>query len=93
MIRQLFLILLSVYSLSSKAQTIGEAFYIYRNDGKFNAFFRDEVDSVAYSNYDTDSLYYDEVVTQLVYTPDSIYQIPLAAIDSVNCLCCLSCLQ
>ena len=66
------------------AQNIGEAFYIYRNDGGFNAFFRDEVDSITYSNYDADSIWYDDVVTQVVYTPDSTYCIPLAVIDSVG---------
>ena len=65
------------------AQTFGEAFYIYRNDGQFNAFFRDEVDSIAYSNFDADSVFYDEVVMQVVYTADSIYRIPLASVDSV----------
>ena len=70
--------------LTTTAQTIGEAFYIYRNDGQFNAFFRDEVDSIAYSHYDADSLFYDEIVMQLVYTADSLYRIPLAAIDSVG---------
>lgn len=68
----------------AQAQTIGDAFYIYRNDGQFNAFFRDEVDSIAYSYYDADSIRYDEIVTQLVYTPDSLYRIPIAAIDSVG---------
>ena len=83
--KRLYLILLLfVVTLSASAQTIGEAFYIYRNDGQFNAFFRDEVDSIAYSHYDLDSLYYDENVTQLVYTPDSLYRIPLAVIDSVG---------
>lgn len=42
------------------------------------------MDSIAYSHYDADSLFYDEIVTQLVYTPDSLYRIPLAAIDSVG---------
>lgn len=78
------IILLASLALSGMAQTIGEAFYIYRNDGQFNAFFRDEVDSIAYSYYDADSVRYDEVVTQMVYTADSIYRIPLAAIDSVG---------
>ena len=78
------IILLAALSLTATAQTVGEAFYIYRNDGGFNAFFRDEVDSIAYSHYDLDSLYYDENVTQLVYTTDSLYRIPLAAIDSVG---------
>ena len=35
-------------SLSAASQTIGEAFYIYRNDGHFNAFFREEVDSMTF---------------------------------------------
>lgn len=77
-----FLSCLSV--LTSTAQTIGEAFYIYRNDGQFNAFFRTEIDSIAYSNYDADGNWYEDVVTQRVYTQDSLYQIPLAAIDSVG---------
>ena len=82
--KRLYLILLLVaVTLSGMAQTVGEAFYIYRNDGQFNAFFRDEVDSIAYSHYDADSVYYDENVTQLVYTADSLYRIPLAVIDSV----------
>ena len=78
-----FLILMAVTAITATAQSVGEAFYIYRNDGGFNAFFRDEVDSIAYSHYDLDSLYYDENVTQLVYTADSLYRIPLAAVDSV----------
>lgn len=83
--KKLYLILLFVVvAISGMAQTIGDAFYIYRNDGQFNAFFRDEVDSIAYSNYDADSVYYDEIVTQLVYTQDSVYWIPLASVDSVG---------
>ena len=36
--------------------TIGEAFYIYRNDGEINGFIRSDVDSIAYSRYDADSI-------------------------------------
>ncbi len=61
-----------------------DAFYIYRNDGQFNAFFRDEVDSIHYSCYDLDSTFCNGYVTQVVYTSDSTYRIPLAAIDSVG---------
>lgn len=79
----LFLLLAAV-TLSGMAQTIGEAFYIYRNDGQFNAFFRDEVISIEYSYEDTDGNTYDEIVTQIVNTADSVYKIPLATIDSVS---------
>ncbi len=83
--KKLFLsLLMAMIAFVASAQNIGEAFYIYRNDGGFNAFFRDEVDSIAYSNYDADSIWYDDVVTQVVYTPDSTYCIPLATIDSVS---------
>ncbi len=83
--QRLYLILLLVaVTLSGMAQAVGDAFYIYRNDGKFTAFFRDEVDSITYSHYDADSVYYDEMVTQLVHTQDSVYFIPLAAIDSIG---------
>lgn len=83
--KKLFLLfMLAAIAMSGMAQTIGEAFYIYRNDGQFNAFFRDEVDSITYSNYDVDSIYYDDIVTQVVHTQDSIYRIPLAVIDSVG---------
>ena len=82
--KHLYLIIFSaLLSISATAQTIGDAFYIYRNDGEFNAFFREEIDSMAYSCYDLDGTLYDDYVTQLVYTPDSIYRIPLEAIDSV----------
>lgn len=66
------------------AQTIGEAFYIYRNDGQFNAFFRDEVISIEYSYEDADGNTYDEIVTQVVNTTDSVYMIPLAAIEKIE---------
>ena len=69
---------------SASAQTIGDAFYIYRNDGGFNAFFREEIDSIAYSCYDLDSLLHEDIVTQVVFTEDSVYRIPLEAIDSVS---------
>ena len=78
------MILLAAIALCGMAQTIGEAFYIYRNDGQFNAFFRDEVQAIEYSYYDADSVKYEEIVTQVVITADSVYKIPLAAIDSVG---------
>ena len=83
--KRLYLIICGVLcTLAVSAQTIGEAFYIYRNDGAFNAFFREEVDSIVYSCYDADSVLYDDAVMQVVYTADSTYFIPLAAIDSVS---------
>ncbi|MDE7118213.1 MAG: hypothetical protein K2O61_06185 [Bacteroidaceae bacterium] len=61
-----------------------DAMYIYRNDGTFNAFLKNDVDSIAYSHYDADGLYHHEWKMQLIYTSDSIYRIPLEVIDSVS---------
>lgn len=81
----LFLLLASV-SFSCIAQSIDDVFYIYRNDGDFNAFLRDEVISIEFSYEDEDGNNYDEIVTQIINTEDSIYKIPLAAIDSISFL-------
>ncbi len=51
----------------------GNAFYVYRNDGKFNGFLRNDADSISFRNG-----------CQLVHTEDSTYTIPFAAIDSVS---------
>lgn len=59
------------------------ALYIYRNDGSFNAFLDSDIDSMAYSTIDTAGVDHQRHVTQLIYTPDSLYQIPLSAIDSI----------
>lgn len=62
----------------------GEAFYVYRNDGDFNAFFYDQVIRMGYSKFDLDSVEYDVYVVQEIETEDSLYRIPLSAIDSIG---------
>ena len=61
-----------------------DAFYVYRNDGDFNGFFYDEVKSMSYSRYDLDSVEQDEWVMYDIMLEDTIYRIPLAAIDSIG---------
>ena len=61
-----------------------DAFYIYRNDGDFNGFFFDEVVRMGYSKFDLDSIEHDTYVVQEVELADTIYRIPLAAIDSIG---------
>ncbi len=68
-------------SVSARAQN---AFYVYRNDGAFNALFFEEVDSMQCSKVDVGGLVHANYVTQEIYTPDSVYRIPLAAIDSIG---------
>lgn len=61
-----------------------DALYVYRNDGDFNAFLRADIDSMTCSRMDMDSVWHADWQTQVIYTPDSVYRIPLAAIDSVS---------
>ena len=65
-------------------RSISRPFYIYRNDGGFNAFYHDDIDSIMYSNFDADSIYHADIVSQIIYTADSIYIIPVEAIDSIS---------
>lgn len=65
------------------AMAQNDAMFVYRNDGQINAFLKADVDRMRYSHIGLDSLYHGEYVVQEVWTPDSIYRIPLAAIDSV----------
>ena len=66
------------------AQNDQKAFFIYRNDGDFNAFFFSEVDSIVYSRIDVDSIVRDNFVTQEVWTADTTVRIPIENIDSIG---------
>ena len=60
------------------------ALYNYRNDGDFNAWLNIDIDSITYSRIDTLGVEHDDIVVQEVWTPDSLYRIPLEAIDSIG---------
>lgn len=78
----LSLTLLVVCALGAMAQN--DAMYIYRNDGVVNAFLKSDIDSIRYSEIDLDSLTHSEYVVQEVWTADSVYRIPLTAVDSIG---------
>ena len=78
------LLALSFWLLAIGFVNAQEAFYIYRNDGDFNGFFYDEVIEIRQSKIGVDSVAYDKWVTQEVVLEDTIYRIPLAAIDSIG---------
>lgn len=60
------------------------ALYNYRNDGCFNAWLNVDIEKITYSCIDTLGIEHDDVVVQEVWTPDSVYRIPLEAIDSIG---------
>ncbi|MBO4718551.1 MAG: BACON domain-containing protein [Prevotella sp.] len=80
----LLLIVSSQLSIvSSFAQQTQDALYIYRNDGGFNAFFFRDIERIAFSKVDTLGVEHDDYVVQEVYALDSLFRIPVSAIDSV----------
>ena len=60
------------------------AIYNYRNDNDFNAFLNVDIDKIIYSNIGLDGTEYKNAVVQEVWTPDSVYRIPIQAIDSIG---------
>ena len=84
---RMFLLLVVASILPStvvRAQSSTDAFYIYQNDGHFDGFFYDEVQSIRYSKLDTLGFEHTDFVSQEIVTADSIYRIMLTAIDSVG---------
>lgn len=69
---------------TASAQQTQDALYIYRNDGGFNGFFFADIDRIEYSKVDTLGVEHDDYVVQEVYALDTLYRIPLNAIDSVT---------
>lgn len=61
-----------------------QAFYVYRNDGVVNGFITSDIDSMVCSRVDVDSILHESYQVQEIWTSDSVYRIPLAAIDSVG---------
>ena len=61
-----------------------QAFYVYRNDGQFNAFLCQNVDSMVFSKYGLDSVLHEDVVVQDFYLSDSVVRIPLNVVDSIG---------
>lgn len=80
-----FIGFISCFFLNICAQdSVNKPFYVFRNDGMINTFFPREVDSIKYSFYDAENLLHEDIVTQIIYTQDSTYVLPLNIIDSIS---------
>ena len=78
--RKIVISLLTILSIVvAWADDKNTAMFIYRNDGDFNAFLRNEVDSMTYESSQGKADY----DIQVIWTSDSVYRIPLQAIDSI----------
>lgn len=82
--KRYIVILVAVFSAFSAFAQSEKAIYIYRNDGDINAFLYKDIDSLVHSDIGLDGNRYEHMVVQEIWTQDSIYRIPLAAIDSVS---------
>lgn len=80
-------ILVAMLAVSSmlpvSAQQTQDALYIFRNDGKFSAFFFGDIDHIEYSRIDTLGVEHADYVVQEIHALDSVFRIPVSAIDSV----------
>lgn len=63
---------------------VQDAMYIYRNDGKFHGFYNADVVRIGFSKVDTLGREHIDYVVQEIETLDSLYRIPVSAIDSVS---------
>lgn len=70
--------------LPASAQQTQDALYIFRNDGGFNGFFYNDINHISYSKVDTLGVEHDDYVVQEVYAMDSVFRIPISAIDSIT---------
>ena len=60
-----------------------EVFYVYRTDGSVQVFELAAVDSMFCSQTDLSGRRQTEFVTQEIWTPDSVYRIPMAEVDEL----------
>ena len=80
----LLVAMLAMFSvLPVSAQQTQDALYIFRNDGEFNAFFFGDIDRIEYSKVDTLGVEQADYVVQEVWALDTVYRIPISAIDSI----------
>ena len=80
--RLLSIVIILACTTSLSAQNL----YLHYNDGELLYLGKDNVDSITFSNYDADSVYHDEIVTQVIHTSYTKYQIPISTIDSISCV-------
>lgn len=82
--KNLMLTLFFLIGIICNAMAQNVAMYIYRNDGEFNAFLKEDIDSMRYSHLDAAGIYHNEWQMQEIFASDSTYRIPLVAIDSIS---------
>ena len=79
--------LITIISLLTAAIPMSaQHLYLHYDDGKVLYLGKDNVDSITFSNYDADSVYHDEIVTQVIHTGYTKYFIPVSSIVNISCV-------
>lgn len=60
------------------------AYYVYKKNGDVLTLFADQIKSISYSKTSADGIEYEDVVSQVVETADSVYITDIAEVDSVG---------
>lgn len=81
--RLISIIFMVVSVLGLHAQNEEDQVLVFRHTGEVNLFYQSELDSITLSKYDADSILYQEVISQVFHTKDTILFVPIAEIDSV----------
>lgn len=71
------------FTIQAQEKAVQDALYIFRNDGGFHAFFYSDIDHFEYSKIDTLGVEQADYCVQEIYALDSVFRIPISAIDSV----------
>ena len=79
--------LITIISLLTVTTSVSaQHLYLHYDNGEVLYLGKDNVDSITFSNYDADSVYHDKIVTQVIHTNHTKYQIPISFIDSISCV-------
>lgn len=76
-------VLLLCIPMSLKAQTDDDQLLFFRNTGEVNLFYTSRIDSIVCSHMAADQTMHDTIVSQIVYTADTMVVVPICEIDSV----------
>lgn len=69
---------------NQQSRELEDALFVYRNDGYYHAFLVSDIIEITQSKEDTLGFIQGEYCVQEIMTKDSLYRIPISAIDSIG---------
>lgn len=76
--------ILVLTTLSHSASATEHPVIMRHTDNEITAFVTSQIDSITFSHYDMDSVFCSDIATQIIWTSDSIYRIPISEISKVQ---------